>query len=94
MTNDRFWKIVGKYEVCTDHADGIETSVSDVDSAIKEIVYYDRGDQYKSEADYGLLMQGYPDKDECKSIAQVCDEYNRLGMKEFKKKYKKVFANY
>ena len=37
MTNSRFWKIVDKYELITDHADDIEISLSDTDAAIKEI---------------------------------------------------------
>jgi hypothetical protein len=93
MTNNRFWKIVDKYEVTTDHADGMEVSVPDVDSAIKEIVYYNRGDSRKSIADFGLLVKGYPDEHEQFNITKVCDEYNCLGMKEFKKKYKNIFTN-
>lgn len=93
MTNSRFWKIVDKYELITDHTDGMETGISDVDSAVKEIVYYNRGDSRKSIADFGLLVKGYPNKDEILTIANVCVEYESLGMKEFKKKYKNVFTN-
>ncbi len=84
MTNNRFWKIVDKYEVNID---------SDADSAIKEIVYYNRGDSRKSIADFGLLVKGYPDKYEQLTISDVCAEYAELGMKEFKKKYKNIFTN-
>ena len=84
MTNSRFWKIVDKYEVNID---------SDADSAIKEIVYYNRGDSRKSIADFGLLVKGCPDEYEQLTISDVCSEYAELGMKEFKKKYKNIFTN-
>ena len=93
MTNNRFWKIVDKYEVSTDHIDGLDVSISDVDSAMKEIVYYNRGDSYKSNADFALLIKGYPNKDERLAIANICVEYENLGMKEFRKKYKNIFTN-
>ena len=93
MTNNRLWKIVDKYEVLTDHIDGIETSLSDTEAAIKEIVYYNRGDSRKSIADFGLLVKGYPDKYEQLTISDTCTEYAELGMKEFRKKYKNVFTN-
>lgn len=93
MTNSRFWKIVDKYELITDRADDIEISLSDTDAAIKEVVYYNRGDSRKSIADFGLLVKGYPDKYEQLTISDVCAEYAELGMKEFKKKYKNIFTN-
>lgn len=98
MTDERFWRIVDKYEINTDHITGIESEVQDTESAMKEIVYYDRGDLGKSVSDYSLLIKSnYGGKDEylkvVDTIKALCAEYNSRGMKEYKKIYKKVFTN-
>jgi hypothetical protein len=93
MTDKRFWKIADKYERVINHATESEVIITDKNSAMKEIVYYNRGNSYKSNADFALLIKGYPNKDECLTIANICVEYENLGMKEFRKKYKNIFTN-
>lgn len=98
MTDERFWRIVDKYEVNIDHITGIESKIQDTESAMKEIVYYDRGDLGKSVSDYLLLIKSnYGGKEKylkvVDTIKALCAKYNSLGMKEYKKVYKKVFTN-
>ncbi len=98
MTNERFLKIADKYEQVINHATESEVIITDKDSAMKEIVYYDRGNVAESVSDYSLLVKGNHggDKEFIKvvdTIKTICEQFNQLGMKEFKKKYKKVFTN-
>ncbi len=98
MTNDRLWKIADKYEQVIHHATESEVIISDKDSAMKEIVYYDRGDVAKSVSDYSVLVRDNHggDKEFIKvvdTIKTICAQINQLGMKEFKKKYKNIFTN-
>lgn len=98
MTNERFWKIADKYEQVINHATESEVIITDKDSAMKEIVYYDRGDVAKSVSDYSLLVKGNHggDKEFIKvvdTIKTICEQFKQLGRVEFKKTYKKVFTN-
>jgi hypothetical protein len=93
MTNERFWKIADKYEVTIDSA-----IVIDKDSAMKEIVYYNRGDVAKSISDYSLLIKSnYGGNKEfikvVDTIKGICEEFKQLGRIEFKKKYKNILTN-
>jgi len=98
MTDERFWKIADKYERVINHAIESEIIITDKDSAMKEIVYYNRGNVAKSVSDYSLLVKGNHggDKEFIKvidTIKIICEQFNQLGRIEFKKKYKNIFTN-
>lgn len=98
MTDERFWKIADKYEQVINHATESEVIITDNDSAMKEIVYYDKGDLGKSVSDYSLLIKSaYGGKENYLKVVDqfknLCNEYKELGHANFRKNYKKVFTN-
>lgn len=98
MTDERFWRIADKYERVINHATESEVIITDNDSAMKEIVYYDKGDLGKSVSDYSLLIKSaYGGKENYLKVVDqlknLCNEYKELGHANFRKNYKKVFTN-
>lgn len=89
MSNERFWKIVDKFE----RIQQSNICIVDDEQALCNIAYYDQGKFLLALSD-ALLLYRDNVSDELKDMLQVkCNEYNILGAKAFKKLYQKAFTN-